>query len=70
MAAQVFLDKWHSRGLDSGTLAAIRTEVFHISAPKPQLLAGLRPPPTRELSTIFCLLAAHLVTTTFMTADG
>jgi len=35
MAAQVLLDKWHSRGLDAGILAAIRTEVFDISAPKP-----------------------------------
>jgi trimethylamine:corrinoid methyltransferase-like protein len=34
MAAQVLLDKWHARGLDSEILAAIRTDVFDISAPK------------------------------------
>ncbi len=35
MAAQVLLDKWQARGLNSTVLAAIRTEVFDIGEPKP-----------------------------------
>ncbi len=33
MAAQVLLEKWQSRGLDPAVLAAIRSEVFNVSAP-------------------------------------
>ena len=33
MSAQVLLDKWTARGLDSAVLARIRTEVFDASAP-------------------------------------
>ncbi len=35
MSAQVLLDKWSARGLDSAVLARIRTEVFDASAPTP-----------------------------------
>jgi hypothetical protein len=35
MSAQVLLDKWAARGLDSAVLARIRTEVFDIVAPAP-----------------------------------
>ena len=35
MGAQVLLDKWANRGLDSAVLARIRTEVFDASAPTP-----------------------------------
>ena len=35
MGAQVLLDKWSARGLDSAVLARIRTEVFDASAPTP-----------------------------------
>jgi hypothetical protein len=35
MGAQVLLDKWAARGLDSAVLARIRTEVFDASAPTP-----------------------------------
>ncbi len=35
LGAQVLLDKWASRGLDSAILARIRTEVFDVSAPTP-----------------------------------
>jgi len=35
MGAQVLLDKWDARGLDSAVLARIRTEVFDASAPTP-----------------------------------
>jgi hypothetical protein len=34
MAAQVLLEKWHSRGLDPKVLARIRTEVFDIKEPR------------------------------------
>ena len=33
--AQVLLDKWAARGLDSAVLARIRTEVFDASTPTP-----------------------------------
>ncbi len=33
--AQVLLDKWGARGLDSTVLARIRTEVFDVSTPTP-----------------------------------
>ena len=33
--AQVLLDKWSARGLDSAVLARIRTEVFDVVAPAP-----------------------------------
>ena len=35
LGAEVLLDKWESRGLDSAVLARIRTEVFDASAPTP-----------------------------------
>jgi hypothetical protein len=35
MGAQVLLDKWSARGLDSTILARIRTEVFDAYAPTP-----------------------------------
>ncbi len=35
MSAQVLLDKWSARGLDSAVLARIRTEVFDVVAPAP-----------------------------------
>ena len=35
MGAQVLLDKWAARGLDSAVLARIRTEVFDALAPTP-----------------------------------
>lgn len=35
LGAQVLLDKWANRGLDSGVLARIRTEVFDVVAPAP-----------------------------------
>ena len=35
LGAQVLLDKWAARGLDSAVLARIRTEVFDASAPTP-----------------------------------
>jgi hypothetical protein len=35
MGAQVLLDKWTARGLDSAVLARIRTEVFDVVAPTP-----------------------------------
>ena len=35
MGAQVLLDKWSARGLDSAVLARIRTEVFDATAPAP-----------------------------------
>ncbi len=35
LQAQVLLDKWASRGLDSAVLARIRTEVFDAVAPAP-----------------------------------
>ena len=35
LQAQVLLDKWASRGLDSAVLARIRTEVFDTVAPAP-----------------------------------
>jgi hypothetical protein len=35
LSAQVLLDKWSARGLDSSVLARIRTEVFDASAPTP-----------------------------------
>ena len=35
LSAQVLLDKWSARGLDSAVLARIRTEVFDASAPTP-----------------------------------
>ena len=35
MGAQVLLDKWASRGLDTSILARIRTEVFDVVAPTP-----------------------------------
>jgi hypothetical protein len=35
LQAQVLLDKWAGRGLDSAVLARIRTEVFDASAPTP-----------------------------------
>ena len=35
MGAQVLLDKWSTRGLDSAVLARIRTEVFDVVAPAP-----------------------------------
>jgi hypothetical protein len=35
MGAQVLLDKWSGRGLDSAVLVRIRTEVFDASAPTP-----------------------------------
>jgi len=35
LQAQVLLDKWSARGLDSAILARIRTEVFDASAPTP-----------------------------------
>jgi hypothetical protein len=35
MGAQVLLDKWSARGLDSAVLARIRTEVFDVVAPAP-----------------------------------
>jgi hypothetical protein len=35
MSAQVLLDKWSARGLNSADLARIRTEVFDASAPTP-----------------------------------
>jgi hypothetical protein len=33
LAAQVLLEKWHSRGLDEKVLAAVRKGVFAIEAP-------------------------------------
>jgi len=35
LSAQVLLDKWAARGLDSAVLARIRTEVFDVVAPAP-----------------------------------
>jgi hypothetical protein len=35
LGAQVLLDKWAARGLDSAVLARIRTEVFDAAAPTP-----------------------------------
>jgi hypothetical protein len=35
LQAQVLLDKWSARGLDSAVLARIRAEVFDTSAPTP-----------------------------------
>ena len=35
LGAQVLLDKWSARGLNSAVLARIRTEVFDASAPTP-----------------------------------
>ena len=35
MGAQVLLDKWSARGLDTVVLARIRTEVFDVVAPTP-----------------------------------
>jgi len=35
MGAQVLLDKWAARGLNSAVLARIRTEVFDVVAPAP-----------------------------------
>ena len=35
LSAQVLLDKWSARGLDSAVLARIRSEVFDTSAPTP-----------------------------------
>jgi len=35
VGAQVPLDKWAARGLDSAVLARIRTEVFDVVAPAP-----------------------------------
>ena len=35
LGAQVLLDKWSARGLDSTVLARIRTEVFDVVAPTP-----------------------------------
>ena len=35
LSAQVLLDKWAARGLDSSVLARIRTEVFDAVAPAP-----------------------------------
>ena len=35
LGAQVLLDKWAARGLDSAVLARIRTEVFDAVAPAP-----------------------------------
>jgi hypothetical protein len=35
LGAQVLLDKWSARGLDSAVLARIRSEVFDASAPTP-----------------------------------
>ena len=35
LGAQVLLDKWSARGLDSAVLARIRSEVFDTSAPTP-----------------------------------
>jgi hypothetical protein len=35
LGAQVLLDKWAARGLDSAVLARIRTEAFDIFAPAP-----------------------------------
>jgi hypothetical protein len=35
MSAQVLLDKWAARGLDSAVLARIRMEVFDASTPTP-----------------------------------
>src|SRR5512136_444544 len=35
LQAQVLLDKWSARGLDSAVLARIRTEVFDAVAPTP-----------------------------------
>jgi hypothetical protein len=35
LQAQVLLDKWAGRGLDSAVLARIRTEVFDTAAPTP-----------------------------------
>jgi hypothetical protein len=35
LGAQVLLDKWSARGLDSAVLAAIRTQVFDAVAPAP-----------------------------------
>jgi hypothetical protein len=35
MGAQVLLDKWAARGLDSAVLARIRTEVFDVVSPTP-----------------------------------
>ena len=35
LGAQVLLDKWSARGLDSGVLARIRTEAFDVVAPTP-----------------------------------
>jgi hypothetical protein len=35
LGAEVLLDKWANRGLDSDVLAAIRTQVFDASAPTP-----------------------------------
>ena len=35
LGAQVLLDKWSARGLDSAVLARIRTDVFDASAPSP-----------------------------------
>jgi len=35
LGAQVLLDKWANRGLDSAILAQIRTEVFDASVPTP-----------------------------------
>jgi hypothetical protein len=35
MSAQILLNKWSARGLDSAVLARIRTEVFDASTPTP-----------------------------------
>ena len=35
LGAQVLLDKWAARGLNPVVLAAIRTQVFDVSAPTP-----------------------------------
>jgi hypothetical protein len=35
VGAQVLLDKWAARGLDSAVLSRIRTEVFDVVAPAP-----------------------------------
>jgi len=35
MGAQVLLDEWSARGLDSAVLARIRTDVFDVVAPTP-----------------------------------
>jgi hypothetical protein len=35
LAAQVLLEKWQARGLDPDVLAAVRTDVFNVTAPSP-----------------------------------